>query len=128
MSALSLPIKFKIPLLYDIFIGAFLLCLGGMEFVRIGVWGFIVRRSGARCGETLFVLVLDSPPIKSCLQLSYASIYSVLALLIAILQFLMDEATKELPIVFQLVWNQKSAWIVPKVSLDRDPPSRAPKR
>ena len=79
---------------------------------KIGVWGFIVRRSGARCGETLFVLVLDSPPIKSCLQLSYASIYSVLALLIAILQFLMDEATKELPIVFQLVWNQKSAWIV----------------
>ena len=77
-------------------------------------------------GETLFVLVLDSPPIKSFLQLSYASIDSVPALLIAILQFLMDEATKELPIVFQLVWNQKSAWIVPKVSLDRDPPFLGP--
>jgi len=38
----------------------------------------------------------------------------------------MDEATKELPIVFQQVWNQKSAWIVPKVSLDRDPPFLGP--
>ena len=97
--------------------------------MRIGVWGFIVRRSGARCGETLFVLVLDSPPIKSFLQLSYASIDSVPALLIAILQFLVDEATKELPIVFQLVLNQKSAWILPKKLRENcDPPPRAPKR
>jgi len=38
----------------------------------------------------------------------------VLALLIAILQFLLDETTEESPIIFQLVLNQKSAWILPK--------------
>ena len=67
----------------------------------------------------MFILVLNSPPIKSCLQLPFASIYSVLALLvsselIAILQFLLVETTEEFPVVFQLVLNQKSAWIVPQ--------------
>ena len=34
------------------------------------MWGFIARRSRARGWfEALFILVLNSPPIKSCLQL-----------------------------------------------------------
>jgi hypothetical protein len=34
--------------------------------------------------------------------------------LIAVLLFLLVETTEEFPIVFPLVLNQKSAWIVPK--------------
>ena len=55
------------------------------------------------------------------------NLYSVLALLIAILQFLLDETTEESPIIFQLVLNQKSAWILPKkLRENRDPPLPGP--
>jgi hypothetical protein len=48
------------------------------------------------------------------MTLQQSTLYSVLALLIAILRFLLDETTEELPIIFQLVLNQKSTWILPK--------------
>jgi hypothetical protein len=63
------------------------------------------------------------------ITLRQSTLYNVLALLIAILQFLLDETTEELPIVFQLVLNQKSAWIVPnKLRENCGLPPRAPKR
>jgi hypothetical protein len=61
--------------------------------------------------------------------LQQSTLYSVLALLIAILQFLLDETTEELPIIFQLVLNQKSTWILPKKLRETmTPPPRAPKQ
>jgi hypothetical protein len=60
--------------------------------------------------------------------LQQSTLYSVLALLIAILQFLLDETTEELPIIFQLVLNQKSTWILPKkTERNHDTPHPGPR-
>ena len=53
--------------------------------------------------QTNFTKLLPSMTLRQ------STLYSVMALLRAMLQFLLDETTKEWPIVFQLALNQKSA-------------------